>query len=334
MKIEYQNPERRRGIFIWEMDVNFLSKESNFSLKNATEEEMKESAKKIYGSDVVCFMALNKPSNFLLWVSQMKDWDSQKIISSDYSGEKKDYKDTENDNLIGFFDFSKSILGKKQLRINFTLDEYEVKLHADNWTTKEYDKGSSLFRRYTKSELQLGQTDSIVKIAKEITTNGASYFAKAKMIYNWICENINYQESNTKRGAIRIFESKAGNAAEISFLFITLMRSVEIPSRLVVGAWGEIGKKQDLHFWVEFYLQDVGWVPVDCAKKMFGEIDNKRIIFSKGENILLERGPEQSDVFRINYKRAFFMQPEAVYLNKEEEGVFAVKQNKYLLIKG
>lgn len=334
MKIEYQNPERRKGIFIWEMDVNFLSRDSNFSLKNATEEEMIESAKKIYGSDVTCFMGLNKPSSFLLWISQMKDWDSQKIISADYSGEKKDYKDTENDNLIGFFDFSKNILGKKQLRINFTLDEYEVKLNAENWETKEYEKGTSLFRRYTKSERQLGQTESIVKTAREITENGVSHFAKAKMIYNWICENINYQESSTKKGAIRVFESKVGNAAEISFLFITLLRSVEIPSRLVVGAWGEIEKKQDFHFWVEFYLQDIGWIPVDCAKKMFGEIDNKRIIFSKGENILLERGPEQSDIFGINYKRVFFMQPDAAYLNKKEDGVFAVKQNKYLLIKG
>ncbi len=334
MKIEYKNPERRKGIFIWEMDVSFLSRESNFTFKNATEEEMKENAEKIYGSDRVFFPALNRSSNFLLWISQIKDWDSQKVTYSDYTEGKKDYQDRENENLIGLYDFSKNILGKKQIRANFTLNEYEIKLNADNWETKQYDKASALFRKYTKSERQLGQTDNVVKAAKEITANGSSHFAKAKMIYNWICENVTYKESESRRGAIRVFESGDGNAAEISFLCITLMRSVEIPARLVVGAWGEIEKKQDFHFWTEFYLQDVGWVPVDCGKKMFGETDSKRIIFSKGENILLERGPEQSEIFGINYRRVFFMQPEAVYLNKEEDGIFAVKQNKYLLIKG
>jgi hypothetical protein len=334
MKIEYKNPEKRKGIFIWEIDVNFLSKESDFRFKNAGEEEMIGEAKKVYGSDAVCFPSLNRANTFILWVSQIKDWDSQKVSYSDYGEEKKDYNDKENGNLIGFFDFSKSILGRKQLRINFTLEEYETKLQTDTWETAPYDRSSSLFRKYTKSERQLGQTDNVVMLAKEVTKTGSSPFAKAKMIYNWISENITYKDSSTKRGAIRVFESRDGNSAEISFLYITLLRSVEIPARLVSGAWGEIEKKQDFHFWVEFYLEGVGWIPVDCAKKMFGDIDSKRIIFSKGENILLEKAPDQSDIFGINYRRVFFMQPEVIYLNKQEPGIFAIKQNKYLLIKG
>lgn len=334
MKIEYKNPEKRKGIFIWEIDVNFLFKESNLHFKNASEEEMVREVEKTYGGDTLCFPSINKPNAFLLWVSQIKDWDSQKVLYSDYNGEKKDYNDQENGNLIGLFDFSKEILGKKQLRINFTLEEYETKLQTENWETSPYDRSSPLFRKYTKSERQLGQTDNIVNLAKEITKDSSSYFSKAKMIYNWISENISYKDSNAKRGAMRVFESKGGNSAEMSFLYITLLRSVEIPARLVSGAWGEIEKKQDFHFWIEFYLEGVGWIPVDCAKKMFGEIDSKRIIFSKGENILLEKSPDQSAVFGINYHRVFFMQPEAAYLNKQESGIFAIKENKYLLIKG
>jgi transglutaminase-like putative cysteine protease len=335
MKLEYKNPEKRKGIFIWEMVVNFLSKEKYFGIRNVNENEMKESAKKMFGDDALCFLSVNQPDKFLFWIAKIKEWDNQKVTYLDYSiKDQKEYEDVENGNLILFYDFSKNILGEKNLKVNFTIDFYETELVVDSWETKEYDKSSSFFKRYTKSERQLAQADSIVSTARRITRDGAGYYAKAKMVYNWIEENITYKESTTKRGAIRIFESKEGNAAEMSFLCITLMRAAGIPSRLVSGAWGEIEKKQDAHFWLEFYLQDVGWVPVDCSKKMFGKIDNKRTIFSKGENILLNRGPENSDFFNINYGRTFFMQPEAVYVNKQEGGVFAIKQSKYLLIKG
>ncbi len=335
MKIEYKNPQKRKGILIWEADVNFLSKKRDFGMKGAGEAEMMERAKKIYGEDALLLPSFGREDVFLVWISHVREWESQKGVEASWSVEaKKNYEDRENGNTIGIFDFSKNISGKKQVKINFSLEAYEVELNTEEWSTKEYNKSSSLYRKYTKSDRWLGQTDDIVSLAKDITKNGSTYFSMAKAIYNWTMENITFREGGGERGAIRVFQSKDGSAAEMSFLCITLMRSVGVPARLVSGAWGEVEKKQDLHFWLEFYLQDVGWVPVDCAKKMFGTLDNKRTIFSKGESIFLERAPENSDFFKINYKKTFFLQPEAVYINKSEEGVLALKQNKYLVVKG
>jgi len=334
MKIEYKNPQKRRGIFIWEADVNFLSRKRDFELKGVGEKEIVERAKKKYGEDALCFPSSGREDSFLVWLSHIKEWDSQKEVEENWNMEaEKNYEDRENGNTIGFFNFSKNISGRKQIKINFSLQAHEVELNTEEWSTKEYDKSSSLYRKYTKSDRWLGQTDDIVTLAKEITKNGSTYFSMAKAIYNWVIESIDYREGDRKRGAIKVFQSKEGSAAEMSFLCVTLMRSVGVPTRLVSGAWGEVEKKQDFHFWLEFYLQDVGWVPVDCAKKMFGKLDNKRTIFSKGESIFLEKAPENSDLFKINYKRTFFLQPEAVYINNSEEGVLALKQNKYLLVK-
>jgi hypothetical protein len=198
---------------------------------------------------------------------------------------------------------------------------------------KDYNKNSLLYQQNTKNERMLSQTEEIIAMAKNITQESNNYIVKAKRIYDWVIENIAYKNSNTERGAIRTFQNREGNAGEISFLFTTLMRAEGIPTRIITGEWGEREKKQDFHFWNEFYIEDVGWVPVDCIKKLFGEMDNKRIIFSKGENIVLEKAPEKGEVFGINYRKAFFMQPDVFYIDKSEEGVFAVKQNKYILIK-
>jgi hypothetical protein len=330
MNIEYKNPEKREGIFVWEADVNFFpeSKNSSFSV-GSTEERLRTK----YGEGLY-FPSLRKEDNFLLWISEIKNWDSQKVLKTSYNlVKKKTYEDKENENLITIFDFSGNIVGRKQLKINFTCESFEVKVNFDNISIADYKKTSPLYQKYTKTERLLSQTDEIVAMADEITREKSNYIVKAKMIYEWMIENVALKNTNTENGAIRTFQNRKGNSGEISFLFTTLMRSVGIPTRIVTGAWGAVEKRQEFHFWTEFYVQDIGWVPVDCVKKLFGELDNKRTIFSKGENIFLERGPEHGENFKIKYKRAPFMQPEIIYADKDEEGFFAIKENKYILIK-
>ncbi len=335
MKINYKNPEKRKAIFVWEADVNFISMQKSFGMKESNEDEIKKTAIKKYGNDCFVFPSSLRSESLLLWVSRIKEWESQKEVQTSYSlKERKSYVDNENENIIDIFDFSSNILGKKQLKIMFSLQSYEVEVEADSWDTKEYKKSSLFYIRNTRSGRQLGQTNSIKDEANQIIKEGGSYFSKAKMLYNWIIKNIAYEKTDTKRGAMRVFETKSGNEAEISFLYITMMRAVGIPARLVSGAWGQVEKKQDYHFWTEFYIEDVGWIPVDCAKKTFASIDNQRLIFSKGENIMLDMSPNNDKFFQIDNKRVFSMQPEALYLNKSESGFFALKTNKHLLVKG
>ena len=51
----------------------------------------------------------------------------------------------------------------------------------------------------------------------------------------------------------------------------------------------------NLHVWAEFYLQNIGWIPVDPTigqddnkDYFFGNLDNKRLVMSKGYNVNLE----------------------------------------------
>lgn len=312
----------------------FFPKADYRSFTGKKDIEIQEDLKRRYGKNSFCFPSSRREKAFLAWVSKIKEWESQKEVEVSYdSPEKKKYEDRENGNMINIFDFSTGILGKKKIKENFSFKSFEVELSADNWEVKDYEKNSPLYRRYTKSETRIGKTDDITRHAREITKERDSYFAKAKFIYNWVIENIAYKGEEERKGVIKVFREKSGNTEEISLLLVVLLRAVGIPARLVSGAWGEDGKRQTFHSWVEFYIEDVGWVPVDCVKKMFGELDNERVIFSKGENILLKNAPEHSDIFDIKYKRALYMQPDVFYVDSEEEGFFVTRKSKYLLIK-
>jgi hypothetical protein len=76
----------------------------------------------------------------------------------------------------------------------------------------------------------------------------------------------------------------------------------------VVGYRAASGANQ--HVWAEFYLQDLGWVPVDATdgdmgdtanEWHFGNLDNGRIILSKNYNITLVPSSEKAELLQTYY---------------------------------
>jgi transglutaminase-like putative cysteine protease len=82
----------------------------------------------------------------------------------------------------------------------------------------------------------------------------------------------------------------------------------------VVGYWAISGTDQN-HVWAEFYLENIGWIPVDPtigqsqpAKHdyYFGSMDNQRVILSKGFNIPLNPPTSNSYVTPLMQTFAYF----------------------------
>lgn len=111
-------------------------------------------------------------------------------------------------------------------------------------------------------------------------------------------------------------EHYEGCCSQMSALFIAMCRSIGIPARSVFGFIGpKVYKKEEElkkpvfdfekklspagfagaqhygvmggHMWAEFYLQDIGWIPVDANASLFGEIFGMKVIMSKGRDIQL-----------------------------------------------
>ena len=96
-------------------------------------------------------------------------------------------------------------------------------------------------------------------------------------------------------GAKVLLTTNKGECGDFSSLFIALSRASGIPARAVVGYWAITGTDQ-AHVWAEFYLEGIGWVPVDPTVAQsqvamrdyyFGHMDNRRVILNKGFNVKL-----------------------------------------------
>ncbi len=90
-----------------------------------------------------------------------------------------------------------------------------------------------------------------------------------------------------------------GNCTDFHSLFISLARAAGIPARFKIGlpvpqrAEGEI---LGYHCWAEFFLDGIGWVPVDASEAwkdrarvnyFFGTYDPNRLMVSRGRDIHL-----------------------------------------------
>lgn len=107
-----------------------------------------------------------------------------------------------------------------------------------------------------------------------------------------------------ERGAAAMLRDRRGDCGEFSSLFAAWCRSTGIPARIVYGTWAR--GRMSAHAWNEFWLDGVGWVPVDAslgwamrhrpwnwlgqgvplkAEAYFARLDGARISFSYGPDV-------------------------------------------------
>lgn len=118
----------------------------------------------------------------------------------------------------------------------------------------------------------------ILSIATTVLQNAQSNnsFVVAKALFSWLKQNIEYNthpDEKAVRSAAVTLENKQGDCDDLSFLYISLCRSVGIPARFIRGFLlaevlpGTITAVA--HAWVEVFVGTSdslnGWIPVECA---------------------------------------------------------------------
>jgi transglutaminase-like putative cysteine protease len=148
-------------------------------------------------------------------------------------------------------------------------------------------------------------------ILEEIRANAsrASAVERSRAIYDWVVDNVEYKKVGTGWGNGDTFwacNERYGNCTDFHSLFISLARTEGIPARFEMGfpvptdrAEGSVA---GYHCWVEFWLPDVGWIPVDASEAFkypekrelfFGTQPADRIQFTTGRDLRL--GPSHLD---------------------------------------
>jgi transglutaminase-like putative cysteine protease len=136
----------------------------------------------------------------------------------------------------------------------------------------------------------------------------------ARAIYDWVVDNVEYKKVGTGWGNGDTFwacSERYGNCTDFHSLFIALARSEGIPARFEIGfpvpidrQSGDIG---GYHCWVQFYLPDRGWVPIDASEAskhpemremLYGAQPADRILFTTGRDLVLS---ETNRATPLNY---------------------------------
>lgn len=118
---------------------------------------------------------------------------------------------------------------------------------------------------------------AIQQLANQITANATTPYAKADAIKQYFAQNFSY---TTDLPAVDpdaplnsfLFEARAGHCEYFATATVVLLRAANVPARLVNGflggAWNDVGnyltvRQGDAHSWVEIFIPQFGWVPID-----------------------------------------------------------------------
>ena len=147
-------------------------------------------------------------------------------------------------------------------------------------------------------------------ILDELGPPPAGADARARQIYEWVVDNVEYKKTGTGWGNGDIFwacSERYGNCTDFHTLLLALARTEGIPGRFEMGfpvpmdrASGSIG---GYHCWVELWLPGAGWIPIDASEAAkhpedrelhFGSEEPDRVLFTRGRDLRLgaaHRGP-------------------------------------------
>lgn len=147
-------------------------------------------------------------------------------------------------------------------------------------------------KKYLEFSGLIDNSEKIKAQASNLAQGESDVFIIASKTAKWIKEDINYNLStvisNPNQSSSEVFISKSGVCKEITNLYVSMMRSVGIPARVVTGyAYTDskevvsyIGDNWGGHAWAEVLVGDT-WVPFDLTYNQYGYVDSTHIIFDK-----------------------------------------------------
>jgi transglutaminase-like putative cysteine protease len=174
-----------------------------------------------------------------------------------------------------------------------------------------------LLARFRQPDKLVPLQGKIAEVARDTTKDAHSEPEKARAIYDYVSTHLRYDKSGSGWGrgdAIWACDHKRGNCTDFHSLLIGMARSVGMPAKFEIGlpvpdgpAEGTIG---GYHCWAAFYLDGIGWVPVDSSEAskfpakrdyFFGALDTNRVRLSVGRDITLDPAQQGPPVNYLVY---------------------------------
>jgi hypothetical protein len=240
--------------------------------------------------------------------------------------------------LVEYFDVKPGF--EDEISLTFTADIYERR--ADLNDARPYNKEGQLYKKYTQNRgfagviPSDGEPNPILRnhLIKAGVRIDADPIEKALKIYEYLCRELSYGSFTDNEDKTNdIIKNKKAHCGQYAYSFVRLCREAGIPARRCSGFSFSYntGKKKQAevsgHNWAEFYVEGIGWIPVDPTKGdkkdsrkqyYFGAVDNARLCVSKdGFHDLLPlwyKTSEQKKIIFTKDASAFkpFKHPETI----------------------
>lgn len=256
-------------------------------------------------------------NNLNLWIPQLVHAPEQREIQL-VSQEPDPLFD--NVNGVKLFNFE-NLSADKTYTIfqSFMVDRYsvETKVNIAKVPTN-YDTTRRLYKKYTSSDMIVPATDEgIVKIGARVIGRERNPYRKAREIYKYVIAQLQVDPEYQEYDILKAIEDRKGNPYVYAVLFCALARSQGIPARPVAGYLVNRDLQAARHYWAEFYIETVGWIPVDPIlgegkirvnippevdpySYFFGNLDFSHLALSKGLIDLNQMNPQGRTVTRTD----------------------------------
>jgi transglutaminase-like putative cysteine protease len=106
----------------------------------------------------------------------------------------------------------------------------------------------------------------IKSTAERVVGDERNCYWIARRLFNFIIENVEFELAGGWNVAPTVLKRGTGSCSEYSFAYIALCRAAGLPARLagsVIIRGDDASTDEIFHRWVEVYLPNYGWVPID-----------------------------------------------------------------------
>src|SRR3989344_4955654 len=142
--------------------------------------------------------------------------------------------------------------------------------------------------KYVKETELTDINNEIREKAFEITKGSSTLYETVFRLAEWVRTNVKYDLNTLTEDATQksswVLENRQGVCDEITNLFVSFLRSMNIPVRYVVGiAYSDaVPEGWAPHAWAEVYFQGYGWIPWDVTFGQYGWVDTGHVKLNEG----------------------------------------------------
>ena len=158
------------------------------------------------------------------------------------------------------------------------------------------DVPKEIKEKYLVNDTKFATDDPFIqKSAREAVGDEKNPYWIARKIFNYVIGKMHYELAGGWNIAPTVLKRGSGSCSEYTFVYIALCRASGLPARYAgsVVIRGDDASLDDVfHRWVEVYLPNYGWIPVDPSggdrdtpyqrSQAFGHLSNRFLITTLG----------------------------------------------------